>query len=263
MTAETEEMRRQRRSRRALFDGVAGQYQASRPGYPAELAEFITGTAGLRPGSAVLEVGCGTGQLTGLLAGCGFAVTAIDLGPAMIVTARQRPGCSRVSFAAVTFEDLDEPARSFDLVISATAFHWIDPDVKFIKPARLLRPGGWLALVSTGERYDSPLDSELEDMWVARSGEGRGWAARPDPATDMTGSEGLFGPPVTWSHNQRTVVPTEAVISVETTRATFLSWPVDVQRGFVSELRAHLRSMPDVPVTRRSSVRMAQAMPPR
>jgi len=73
-----------------LFDGVAGLYQASRPGYPGQLVEFVAATAGLNAGSSVLEVGCGTGQLTERLAGFGFGLTAIDIGPSMIATARHR-----------------------------------------------------------------------------------------------------------------------------------------------------------------------------
>jgi len=59
--AETEQQRSKRRRRRTLFDGVAELYAASRPGYPAEIIEFLTATAGVGPGSRVLEVGCGTG----------------------------------------------------------------------------------------------------------------------------------------------------------------------------------------------------------
>ena len=88
MGAETGPDRGRRRYQRTLFDAVAGLYQASRPGYPGHLVEFVAATAGLDAGSSVLEVGCGTGQLTERLAGFGFGLTAIDLGPSMIAAAR-------------------------------------------------------------------------------------------------------------------------------------------------------------------------------
>jgi ubiquinone/menaquinone biosynthesis C-methylase UbiE len=61
---ETDQEREKRHSQRTLFDGVAGLYQASRPGHSSEIVEFVLTTAGLtNQDAAVLEVGCGTGQL--------------------------------------------------------------------------------------------------------------------------------------------------------------------------------------------------------
>ena len=140
MAAETEQERRQRRHQRTLFDSVAQLYEASRLGYPSDIVEVAT--AGLGAGSAVLEVGCGTGQLTECLACFGFRLTAIDLGPSMISAARRRLAGSAVLFEVASFEDFAAPEASFDLIVSGTAFHWVDPEVRFRKPARLLRPGG-------------------------------------------------------------------------------------------------------------------------
>ncbi len=147
LTGETEQQRSKRRRQRTLFDAVAQLYGATRPGYPAGIVEFLAATAGVGPGSSVLEVGCGTGQLTADLARYGFNLTAIDIGPAMIATAREALADAAVLFRACSFEDFAAADSSFDLIVSATAFHWIDPEVRFSKSARLLRPGGWLALL--------------------------------------------------------------------------------------------------------------------
>jgi ubiquinone/menaquinone biosynthesis C-methylase UbiE len=79
--AESERDQAKRHHQRTLFDGIAGRYQRSRPGYPVQVADFIGATAGIGPGAAVLEVGCGTGQLTERLAYSSFRLTAIDPGP--------------------------------------------------------------------------------------------------------------------------------------------------------------------------------------
>jgi len=262
MAAETEDMRARRRRRRGLFDGVADRYRAFRRGYPPESVLFIIDTARVGPGSVVLEVGCGTGQLTGQLAAHGLTVTAIDIGAAMISAARRSLSGSPVRFEVVSFEELDAPEGSFDLIISATAFHWVDPEVKFAKAARLLKPGGWLALLSTEERYDNPLGSDLRDMWAARSEPGDAWTrpATPD-AADLTGAAGLFGPPIERSHRQRIVLPAMTVIGVETTRAIFLSWPEHVQQDFADDLRHHLQHGADVHLTQQTSLAMAQVLP--
>ena len=120
---ESERDRDKRLYQRALFDGIAERYEASRPGYPQHVMEFVAKTAGLGPGAVVLEVGCGTGQLTERLAGRGFRLTAIDIGPSMVAAARQRLAGADVSFHVTSFEDLLAADRSFDLVISSAAFH--------------------------------------------------------------------------------------------------------------------------------------------
>src|SRR5207248_2323683 len=103
---ESQPGRNKRRSQRTLFDGIAERYEKFRPGYPAHVLEFVAATAGLGPGAAVLEVGCGTGQLTERLAGAGFRVTAIDIGRSMVAAAQRRLTGAEVRFQVTSFEDL-------------------------------------------------------------------------------------------------------------------------------------------------------------
>ena len=256
--AESERDQAKRHHQRTLFDGIAGRYQRSRPGYPVQVADFIGATAGIGPGAAVLEVGCGTGQLTERLAYSSFRLTAIDPGPSMIAVARRRLADAGVRFEVTSFEELNAPEGSFDLVISGTAFHWIDPGVAFAKPARLLRPGGWLALADTHEHYDDPLGAALDDLWVTHGDTGGAWERRPsDPA--VIAASGLFGPAACLDDRQRAVLPAAGVTALESTRAAFLTWPHATQRQFTADLRALLESAPDVPLTRHTSVTMAQA----
>jgi ubiquinone/menaquinone biosynthesis C-methylase UbiE len=254
--AESERDRDKRHRQRTLFDGIAERYEGSRPGYPARVTEFVTTTANLAPGAEILEIGCGTGQLTERLAGHGFRLTAIDIGPSMIATARRRLTGAEVSFQVTSFEDLAAADRSFDLVISSAAFHWIDPGVAFGKSARLLRPGGWLALLGTEERYDHPLAAALDDLWVGHGDTGGAWDRRPsDP--DAIAATGLFEAPVCLAHEQRATLTASEVIDLESTRATFLSWPPGTQRRFTEELRRTLEPQPTVHLTRHTSATMA------
>ena len=254
--AEGKAERARRRYQRGLFDSVASLYEATRPGYPAELAGFVALTAGIGPGSPVLEVGCGTGQLTKRLVPLGCALTAIDLGASMIEAARERVPGSGVTFQAVAFEDLNAGAGSFDLVISGAAFHWIDPEVRFRQAARLLRPGGWLAVTGCSEHYDEPLGSALEELWLARAADDGAWATRPADAAAISAS-GLFETPVRRTFTLRATYPAEDVIGVENTRATSLSWPQGVRDGFNAELRQLLGGR-EVPLTLEAPVTMAQ-----
>jgi ubiquinone/menaquinone biosynthesis C-methylase UbiE len=255
--AESEGDRDKRRRQRTLFDDIAERYEASRPGYPARVTEFVTTTAALAPGAAVLEIGCGTGQLTERLAAYGFRLTAIDIGPSMIAAARRRLLGAEVCFQATSFEDLDAAAGSFDLVISSAAFHWIDPEVAFTKSVRLLHPGGWLALLGSEERYDHPVGPALDDLWIRHGDTGGAWNRRPSDPGAITAT-GLFGTPVGLADDQRVTLTASEVISLESTRATFLSWPPGTQRRFTEELRRALGHHPAVHLTRHTSVTMAQ-----
>jgi len=261
MGAETGRERGRRRYQRTLFDGVAGLYQASRPGYPGHLVEFAVATARLDAGSVILEVGCGTGQLTERLAGFGFGLTAIDIGPSMIAAARHRLDGSAVSFQVSSFEDLAAADASFDLVISGAAFHWVDPEVRFVKSARLLRPGGWLALLGVDERYDDPFGVALADMWAARGDTGGAWVTQAVDA-DVIAATGLFGDPVCRTDTQRITRSADVVIGVENTRATSLSWPEDVRREFTEELRRYLGPQAGAHLTLQTTVTMAPVLRP-
>jgi ubiquinone/menaquinone biosynthesis C-methylase UbiE len=253
---ESERDQAKRRHQRTLFDHIAERYEASRPGYPSRVVEFVITTAGLGPGTAVLEIGCGTGQLTEQLAGHGFHLTAIDIGPSMVAAARRRLAGAEVSFQVTSFEDLVAADGSFDLVISGAAFHWIDPEVGFGKSARLLRPAGWFALLGTEERYDQPLGPALDDLWVRHGDTGGAWDRRPsDPGA--IAATGLFGAPACLADSQRAVLAAGEVISLESTRATFLSWPDATQRRFTQELCRILEPQPAVHLTRHASVTMA------
>jgi ubiquinone/menaquinone biosynthesis C-methylase UbiE len=262
MTAETEQERSKRRYQRMLFDDVAELYEASRLGYPGEIVDFAIATAAAGAGSDVLEIGCGTGQLTERLAGYEFRLTAIDIGAAMVAAARRRIGDSAVSFQVASFEDLAAADASLDLIICATAWHWIDPEVRFRKAARLLRPGGWLALLATGEHYNGQFGAALLDMWTARSGDRAAWLRQPRlDDTELIAATHLFEPAVHRTHAQQLIRPADAVIAVENTRATSLSWPGGERQEFSTELRRQLGPETAVHLTQMTTLSMARVLP--
>jgi SAM-dependent methyltransferase len=135
---------------RRTFNEDPELYDRRRPGYPDELFDDLAALAHLGPGSRVLEIGSGSGKATVPLARLGYRVTAVELGAELAMVARRNLAEFRDAEIIVsTFEDWLLPAVAFDLVLFATSFHWIDPQVRVVKSAAALRPGGSLAIVST------------------------------------------------------------------------------------------------------------------
>jgi ubiquinone/menaquinone biosynthesis C-methylase UbiE len=97
---------------------------------------------------AALDVGCGDGMLAGRLAGCCAQVTGIDRDPRMIAVARSRTaGQARVTFIEADFLAYDFAEASFDFVCANTSLHHMDFAAALTAMARLLRPGGRLAVI--------------------------------------------------------------------------------------------------------------------
>ena len=131
-----------------VFDEIAAEYDRHRPAYPDELVDQACQVAGIGSGDQVLEVGCGSGQLTRSLAARGLRVTALEPGKSLIALARQNlDGAGAVEFVNARFEDALLPRQQFQAVFSASAFHWVDPKVGWQRAADVLVPGGTLALV--------------------------------------------------------------------------------------------------------------------
>lgn len=257
VTAETKEQRRKREHRRSLFDGVARLYDATRQGYPTEIVDAIFTTAAIGRGAAVLEIGCGTGQLTRQLAGRALNLTAIDIGAAMTETARRNVADPKARFQVCSFEDFTG-SGPFDLIVSATAFHWIDPAIGLAKAARLLRPGGWLALLTTGERYREPLRTQLRDLWSRHSRQASQWARQPAWLAALRETT-LFGPAAEVTHTRDLQVPAQAILGVERTRAAFLSYSQHDQAAFTADLRALLEPATHIDLAQETLLAMAPA----
>jgi SAM-dependent methyltransferase len=136
------------RSYGKVFDRVADEYDRHRPTYPDALLDRACRIAALGPGDRVLEIGCGTGQLTGSLLARGLRVTAIEPGDRLIALARQNlGGIGDVELVHARLEDAPLPRERFRAVFSASAMHWVDPDLGWRRAAEALAPGGTLALV--------------------------------------------------------------------------------------------------------------------
>src|SRR5579864_6375398 len=135
------------RERRATFDEVAELYDRVRPAYPDKLFDELVELTGLRGGSRVVEVGCGTGKATLPLAGRGMRMTCVELGASLAAVARRKlalfPG---VEIVVADFETWTPRRAGYDALVSFTAYHWIERALRYVKAAEVLREGGALAI---------------------------------------------------------------------------------------------------------------------
>jgi SAM-dependent methyltransferase len=137
---------RDRERLRETFGTVPELYDRARPTYPAVIFEDLAELARLGPGSRVLEIGPGTGKATAELARRGYAVTGIELSGELAEIARRNVPQAEIEVA--DFETWEPREAGFAAVVAFTAFHWIAPELRYAKPAQLLRSGGALAVVA-------------------------------------------------------------------------------------------------------------------
>jgi SAM-dependent methyltransferase len=144
------------------FAAAAEAYERGRPGFPTEAVEHLTGLLGLRPGRTVLDVGCGTGKLTRLLCPTGARIVGIDPVTAMLAVARDVAPDAR--YVLGTAERLPIRDGAADAAVVAQAFHWFDAHPALAALARVLPPGGALALVWNVRDETEPWVATLTDL---------------------------------------------------------------------------------------------------
>lgn len=170
----------------AVFDTMAAEYDRHRPTYPDELIDRACEAGGLAAGARVLEIGCGTGQLTRGLVARDLNVTAVEPGGNLIALARQiAPG---VEFVNRRFEDAELP-EPFAAVFCASAFHWLDPDVSWRKVAWSLAPGGVLGLIQYFGVREARTDADafLSTLTAEAPDVAAGWPPLRDPDAILAG----------------------------------------------------------------------------
>jgi SAM-dependent methyltransferase len=180
-----------RAERAASFARVADAYEQARPGYPADAVLWLAGETPCD----VVDLGAGTGKLTRSLAALGHHVVAVEpLGEMLDRLRATVPGVTAVTGSA---ESMPLPDGAADVVACAQAFHWFDQEAALAEIARVLRPGGRIALVWNVRDERVPWVSELSDAMVGRTGVDRGAAAPIEQS-------GLYGPVehATFEHTQ-------------------------------------------------------------
>ncbi len=169
---------RQRQGR--TFGAAADDYERGRPDWPPAVLDMVMDGLGLTPASTVLDVAAGTGKLTRLLAARFTRTIAVEpLEPMRRVLAAEVPG---VEVRDGTAEQLPVGEAEVDAIFVAEAFHWFDGAQALAEAARVLRPGGGIALL--WNRPAGPLEPALPES--ARRAIRAAVAAGGEPGGDYT-----------------------------------------------------------------------------
>ncbi len=146
------------------FARAARAYDRGRPGYPDDALDWLVP----RLGPAVVDLGAGTGRLTGGLAARGLDVVAVEPVEEMraLIAVSER-----VRALAGTAEAIPLPDSSADAVTVAQAFHWFDVPRALAEIHRVLRPGGALAIVWNRRRMEDEIHERIDELLAPHRGD--------------------------------------------------------------------------------------------
>ena len=201
------------------FVGEGGAYDSVRPAYPDEAVAALIEAAQRARGADALgqggplraaDIGAGTGKMSELLARSGLLVDAVEPSEAMRAQASSIEG---VTWHGGVAEETGLPNDVYDIVVFAQSWHWMDPERAGLEAARILAPGGALAIVWNQMAVSIPWVHRLTR--IMRSGD----VHRPDkPPTPGGGFAPMTLTQVAWEDR----MTPEQILTLGTTRSSYI-----------------------------------------
>lgn len=248
------------------FDGIADRYDRVRPGYPAEVFADIAALTGAPADARVLEVGPGPGTATRDLLARGWRVHAVEPGAALAERAVANLAGHPFTVDVTTFDDW-VPDGAYDMVFSATAYHWVAPETRWRLAADALTPEGALALVTNRTvaggtfndiyqaseelhaRYApevefglSPAAATILDDVLASAGDiGAVWEAA-EPKAGHSRAGGLFTPPEIRWYEWETTYDADDAAALLSTYSVYLRVPPERRARLLSGITDIVRA---------------------
>jgi len=153
------------------FDTVASTYEKLRPGYVPELYRKVFQYIPIDENSNAVEIGSGGGQATGPVLATGCRLTAVEYGEKFSALLKEKFK-AYPDFSVITgkFEDTELPREAYDLVFSASAFHWVPEKVGYEKVFSILKSGGAFARFANHpyrNKGNPALAEEIDDLYDA------------------------------------------------------------------------------------------------
>ena len=150
------------------FTGRVADYERYRLRYPREVMDVLRERCGLRREDVVADVGSGTGMLAELFLDHGNPVIAIEPNAEMRAACERLLGAyAKLTIVSAAAESTGLGDKSVDMVAVGRAFHWFDRDRALAEFKRILKPGGWVVVVSSRrDRDGSEQGREFERLLI-------------------------------------------------------------------------------------------------
>ncbi len=217
------------------FDAAAEIYERARPGYADEAIAWVL-PAGAR---RVLDLGAGTGKVTGALIARGLDVVAIE--PSAPMRSHLAARLSTVDARDGTAEATGLPDSDVDAVIIGAALHWFERPAADHEIARVLRPSGVVGVLAHHRDTRLSWAAALDSLLAARMG------TRPRSPQDVDDFDpALFTPPERAEFPYRQTVDAEGLVDVVASRSYVIDRPDDERADLLDAVRHLARTHPDL-----------------
>jgi SAM-dependent methyltransferase len=233
-----------RADRGRSFGAVAADYAAWRPGYPADVVEFLAGRVGGRDQPRrILDLGAGTGLLTEVLVAAGHDVVAADVSADMLAELSARlPGVPTIVAGA---ESLPLPDGDRDVIVAAQAAHWFEPVAASREFRRVLAPGGAVGFVWNTQEATASWAIELAGLLAAGTRDQTG--NRPEGNQAIVDAFAVQLGAAVETHRTRWVhrVPPEAVVGRAASSSRVGLLDEAARAAYLGRVRHLLETHPD------------------
>ena len=236
------------RERRTTFDRVAELYDRVRPTYPDALFDDLCDLADLHPGSRIVEVGCGTGKATAPLAERGLRVTCVELGASLAAVAeRNLASLPEVEIALADFETWTPPYAGYDALVSFTAYHWIERELRYVRAAEVVREGGAMAIamihhVLPPDADPFFLEAQADYEAVGRGGDPPGPPEEVEAFGEEMAASGLFRVVAERRYQWDVEYTADEHVDVLSTYSDNIAMPEATRRELFARLHARIGS---------------------
>lgn len=230
--------------KKATFNNIINDYEVARPGYPPELFSDIISYSKINSASKILEVGSGTGQATDYFVKNSYHMIGLELGQEQANhLSKKYEDNSNFESVCSSFEDYESKNDFFDMIFSATAFHWIKPEIGYSKAYNLLKQNGTLAIwwhLSSIMRHETELFTDIREIYhkyapeLDTSKSNEEMDAIHQLRITQFQTQNLFDKPTTKIYKWRDVYSTEKYIKLLNTYSSFQIIDAE-KRTFISE----------------------------